>query len=61
MYLRESPVWKIEVGILDCVKYFHTLFDGFTWINNNCCEVDFVTNSFSTFGVYYIGLPILVY
>ena len=31
VYLRESPIWKCEVVILDCVESLQCFFVGFTW------------------------------
>ena len=59
MYIRYSPIWKGEVGVLVWVDYFPTLFDGLTrGLYNLCDTASFITSS-SDYGVKFIGLPVL--
>ena len=57
--MGESPIWKCEVGILDCVEAFQTLIDGLTCIIYNIFESDHLTTSFYNSEVNSIGLTIL--
>ena len=47
VYLRDSPICKCEVGILDHFESFQTFFDVLTKILSNHYETDSFTNSFS--------------
>ena len=58
-YMRESPIWKRKVVILDCVDSFQKLFGGLTWILSHLCEAGSFTTSFSTYVVNSICLPII--
>ena len=59
VYLRESLIWKGEVGYLVWVEYLQTLFYGLTrGISNFCETASLITSSLSS-GVKSIGWPVL--
>ena len=44
LYLSYLPSWKVEFGVLFCVDYIQTLFDGLTRGVSNLCETKFLIN-----------------
>ena len=51
VYLRELPIWKVEVGVLVCVEYLQTLFYGLTrGIYNFCATASLITSSSTSGG-----------
>ena len=59
VYLRESPIWKGEVGVLVCVESLQTLIHGLTRGLSNLCETASLISLSSTSGVKSIVLPFL--
>ena len=59
VYLRESHIWKVEVGIFVFVESLQNLFGGLTRGLSILCETASLITSPSTYGVKSIGLPIL--
>ena len=57
--MRESPIWKCEVRVLDCVETIQTLFDGLTRVFYSLCETASLKTLCSTSWVKYIGLHVL--
>ena len=58
VYLRESPIWKGEVGVLVYIESIQTLFDGLTKGMYNFCETISLINSSSSSGVKPIVFPV---
>ena len=59
VYLKESPIWKGEVGVLVCVESLQTLFDELNRGLFNLFETTFLITSSSTYGVKCIWLHII--
>ena len=59
VYLRDSPILKVEFGVLVCVESVQTIFDGLTIGLFNLCDTDSLITSSLTSGVKYIALPVL--
>ena len=59
VYLRESPIWKVELGALVWVESLKTVFDGLSRGISNLCETTSLISSLSYSGVKSIGLPVL--
>ena len=59
VYLIDSPILKVEFGVLVCVESVQTIFDGLTIGLFNLCDTDSLITSSLTSGVKYIALPVL--
>ena len=59
VYLRESPIWKGEVGTLFWLESLHNLFYGLNRGLSNVCETASLITSSSDSGVKYFGLNFL--
>ena len=61
VYMIESPIWKCEFVVLDCVDTLQTLFGGFNRVLYNLCDTTPQTSSSSTSVVKCIVLTVIVY
>ena len=61
VYLRESPIWKGELGDLVWVYPLQTFFDRFNMVLYNFCETISLLTSSSDSRVKYIGLTVIGY
>ena len=59
MYLRGSPILKVEVGVIVCIEFLQTLFYGLSKVMYNLCDTAYIIPSCSTSGIKYIGLTVL--
>ena len=59
MYIRESPILKVGVGMLVWVESLQKTFDGLTRGLCNFCDTASVITSSSASGVKYVALTFL--
>ena len=59
LYLRQSPMWKVGVGVLVCVDSLQAFFYELNRSMSNLCDTKYLITSFSTSGSKSIGLTVI--